>query len=57
MKFRVYNIITDEDVTDKEAWYIDTDGTLLCWTNSNDYAQLRMVSGQYYYKLEMTVYD
>lgn len=56
MKFKVYECGTDKDVTDKEAWYIDIDGNLLYWTDSNDDAPLYMASGEYYYRLEIEVF-
>ena len=54
MKFKVYELVTDKDVTDKQEWYIDIDGNLLFMTNDID-APLYMASGEYYYKLEIEV--
>ena len=55
MKFKVYECGTDKDVTDDKAWYIDIDGNLLYWTDSNDDAPLYIANGIYYYKLEIEV--
>lgn len=55
MKFRVYELATDKDITDDKTWYIDTDGNLLYWTDSNDDAPLYIASGDCYYKLEVEV--
>ncbi len=54
MKFKVYELGTDKDVTDKEEWYIDIDGNLLFITNDID-SPLYMADGTYYYKLEIEV--
>ena len=54
MKFRVYEMITDKEVTDEQEWYIDTEGTLYFITNDID-APLYMANVEYYYKLEITV--
>ena len=54
MKFKVYELVTDKDVTDEKEWYIDTDGNLLFVINDID-APLYMASGEYYYKLEIEV--
>ena len=55
MRFKVYELATDKDVTDDKAWYIDIDGNLLYWTDSGDDAPLYMASGEYYYNLEIEV--
>lgn len=55
MKFKVYELGTDKDITDKKEWYIDTEGNLLFMTNDID-APLYIVSGEYYYKLEIEVF-
>lgn len=55
MKFKVYELVTNKDVTDKKEWYIDTEGTLWFTTNDID-APLYMASGEYYYKLEIDVF-
>lgn len=54
MKFKVYELVTDKDVTDQKEWYIDTEGNLLFMTNDID-APLYIASGEYYYKLEIEV--
>ena len=54
MKFKVYELSTDKDVTDKKEWYIDTEGNLFFIVNYID-APLYMASGEYYYKLEIEV--
>lgn len=54
MKFKVYELATDKDVTDEKEWYIDIDGNLLFITNDID-SPLYMASGEYYYKLEIEV--
>lgn len=58
MKFRVYNVMTDEDVTNKEAWVIDTEGDLRFVTFDHDTLdyRLELASGDYYYKLEIEVF-
>ena len=55
MKFKVYELTTDKDVTDKQEWYIDIEGNLLFMTNDID-SPLYMASEEYYYKLEMEVF-
>ena len=56
MKFKVYELVTDKDVTDKQEWYIDTEGTLYYITNDIDAPlYMYMASGEYYYKLEIEV--
>jgi hypothetical protein len=54
MKFKVYELGTDKDVTDEKGWYIDTEGNLLFMTNDVD-NPLYIASGEYYYKLEIEV--
>lgn len=54
MKFKVYELHTDKDVTDEKEWYIDTEGNLFFMTNDVD-APLYMATGEYYYKLEIQV--
>lgn len=54
MTFRVYEVETNKDVTDKKEWYIDIDGNLRFMTNDIDFP-LQMTDGEYYYKLEIEV--
>ena len=54
MKFKVYELVTNKDVTDEKEWYLDIDGNLLFVINDID-APLYMASGEYYYKLEIEV--
>lgn len=54
MKFKVYELGTDKDVTNNQEWYIDTDGDLFYITNDID-APLYIATGEYYYKLEIEV--
>ena len=53
MKFRVYETVTDKDVTDERDWYIDTNGYLCNRVDDGVY----MVDGQYYYKMEIFVFQ
>lgn len=55
MKFKVYEVITDKDVTYDQEWYLDVEGNLYFITDDID-APLHMASGKYYYKLEMEVF-
>lgn len=52
MKFKVYEVVTDQDVTDSQEWYIDTEGNLYFMTDDIN-SPLYMASGKYYYKLEI----
>lgn len=54
MEFKVYELATNIEVTDKHEWYIDTAGNLYFATDDVD-APLYMASGEYYYKLEIEV--
>lgn len=54
MKFKVYELATDKDVTDKNEWYIDTEGTLYFITDDID-SPLYEAGEEYYYKLEIEV--
>lgn len=54
MKFRVYEVVTDKDVTDSQEWYIDIEGDLYFMTDDID-TPLSMASSEYYYKLEIEV--
>lgn len=54
MRFRVYELGTDKDVTDEKEWYIDIDGNLFFMTDDID-APLYEASVEYYYKLEIKV--
>ena len=45
MKFRVYEVVTDKDVTDSQEWYIDIEGDLYFITDDID-APLYMASSQ-----------
>lgn len=56
MKFRVYETVTDKDVTNERDWYIDVDG-VLCYRVDDMNCTLYEASGQHYYKLEMKVYQ
>lgn len=55
MKFKVYEIGTDKDVTDENEWFIDIDGNLMTMTDDID-CPLHEASREYYYKLEIEVY-
>ena len=55
MKFKVYEVVTDQDVTDSQEWYIDTEGNLYFMTDDIN-SPLYMASGKYYYKLEIEVF-
>lgn len=55
MKFKVYEVVTDKDVTYDQEWYLDVEGNLYFITDDID-APLHMASGEYYYKLEMEVF-
>ena len=55
MKFKVYETVTDKDVTDTQEWYLDVEGNLYFITDDID-APLYMASGEYYYKLEIDVF-
>ena len=55
MKFRVYELGTDRDVTDKEDWYIDTEGDLFFMTGDIDSPLYAPSMAEYYYKLEIEV--
>lgn len=55
MKFKVYETVTDKDVTDTQEWYIDVEGNLYFITDDIN-APLYMASGEYYYKLEIEVF-
>lgn len=52
MNFRVYETVTNKDVTDKCKWFIDSAGKLLCMT---DYSPVYAAENKYYYKLEIIV--
>ena len=55
MKFKVYEIGTDKDVTDKQEWFIDIDGNLMFMTNDIDCPLHEVEFGKYYYKFEVEV--
>lgn len=55
MKFKVYEIITDKDVTYDQEWYLDVEGNLYFITDDID-APLHMASGEYYYKVEIEIF-
>ena len=57
MKFRVFEMETDKDVTDERDWFIDVDGDLRCLTdNANKLgSHITIANDDYYYKLEITV--
>lgn len=57
MKFRVFEMETDKDVTNERDWYIDTDGDLRYITNNMNKVgfPLAVANGDYYYKLEIEV--
>lgn len=56
MKFRVYETATDKDVTGESDWYIDADGDLFYMTDDIN-CPLYMTDGEYYYKLEVVVFQ
>jgi hypothetical protein len=56
LKFRVYETVTDKDVTDERDWYIDTNGDL-CYRVDDMNCTLYEASGKHYYKLEIEVYQ
>ena len=56
MKFKVYETVTGKDVTDEREWYIDTDGDLF-YVIYDINCPLHMVDGEYYYKLEIEIYQ
>lgn len=53
MKFKVYELATDKNVTNEKQWYIDTEGDLYFMTD--DDSPLYVTNGEYYYKLEIEV--
>lgn len=57
MKFRVFEMEADKDVTDERDWYIDTDGDLRYITDDMNKVgfPLAIANGDYYYKLEIEV--
>ena len=55
MDFKVYKIVTGEDVTDEREWYVDTDGNLLFMTNDVD-CPLHEAGDEYCYRLGITIY-
>jgi hypothetical protein len=57
MKFRVFEMETNKDVTNEEDWYIDTDGDLRYITADINKVgfPLAIANGDYYYKLEIEV--
>lgn len=56
MKFRVYETVNDKDVTDERDWYIDTNG-YLCYRVDDMNCAVYMADGQYYYKMEIFVFQ
>lgn len=52
MKFKVYELETNKDVTDECEWFVDKTGKLLCMT---DYLPVYATENKYYYKLEITI--
>ena len=57
MKFRVYEMETNKDVTDERDWFIDIDGDLRYITDDKNKVgfPLAIANGDYYYKLEIEV--
>jgi hypothetical protein len=55
MKFKVYELGTDKDVTDKGEWFIDIDGNLMFMTDDIDCPLHEASMTNYYYKLEIEV--
>ena len=49
MKFKVYEVATNKDVTDEQEWYIDSDGQLMFMTNDID-SPLQEAGPQYRYE-------
>ena len=56
MNFKVYETVTGNDVTQEKEWYVDADGYLYYMTNDVD-SPLYVADGQYYYKMEIRVYQ
>lgn len=54
MKFRVYEIGTNKDVTDKGKFFIDKNGKLLCDAEERG-IPIYLADNRYYYKLEIDV--
>ena len=54
MKFRVYEIGTNKDVTDKGDFFIDKNGKLLCDAEERG-IPIYLADNRYYYKLEIDV--
>ena len=57
MKFRVFEMEADKDVTNERDWFIDVDGDLRYLTNNADKIgfPLAIANGDYYYKLEIEI--
>ena len=49
MKFRVYEVKTNKDITDEREWVINTDGNLLYILNGN---KAYVSKEKYYYRIE-----
>ena len=56
LKFRVYETVTDKDVTDERDWYIDANGCL-CYRVDDMNCAIYEASGEHYYKLEIEVFQ
>ena len=54
MKFRVFEIETNEDVTDRCDFFIDKNGKLLCDAEERG-IPVYLADNHYYYKLEIDV--
>jgi len=55
MKFKVFELNTDEDITDEREWYISPCGNLYFMTYDVS-CPIEMASGEFYYKLEIEVF-
>lgn len=58
MNFRVFEMETNEDVTMKQEWFIDTDGDLRYITSDKNEVGFPLAIAnacRYYYKLEIEV--
>ena len=55
MTFRVYELMTDKDVTDEREWFINSEGHLMFMTDDVNCPRYEVNSGKYYYKLELAI--
>lgn len=52
MRFRVYEVKTNKDVTDEREWVVNIDGDLRYILGGS---RMYVSKGQYYYKLEIDI--